>query len=308
MAPAKLAEFRYGREEMLALFSLPSELTCTLPAYQEKAVTNAGLLAERPQLPLNLMGPMSEDEQRTWQKGANSDTSLRLYKKEIPQSGLSGPGLGRGSGERGRGRGRGFFDRHRAPIDDEEGLGRREDGRTFGRGNTFGQLLFFSRCLYSFILFQGGLRSYDRSLSDRGHWFERSNSTGQPGEEAGPPNGNASPRKSYSRAPFDDWRKPAPASNNSGNNGGAPGAGSEEADQDQAGGWRSGPSSSGRRWNAPPGSAEGGHRGGWRTGPDERKYSSGSGPGDREYHNGASTRWHRETSSGDGEGQKEGGR
>lgn len=136
MAPAKLAEFRYGREEMLALFNLPSEeLSCTLPGYQEKAVAAAGLLAERPQLPLNLMGPMSEDEQRTWQKGANSDTSLRLYKKEIPPGGLAGgSGLGRGGGERGRGRGRGFFDRHRAPIDDDEGLGRREDGRAFGRG------------------------------------------------------------------------------------------------------------------------------------------------------------------------------
>ena len=53
----------------------------SLPSYQEKAVASSGLLSERPQLPLNLMGPMSEEEQRCWQKGANSDTSLRLYKK-----------------------------------------------------------------------------------------------------------------------------------------------------------------------------------------------------------------------------------
>ena len=103
-------------------------------------MASAGLLSERPQMPLNLMGPMSEEEQRVWQKGANSETSLRLYKKEIPPGGLSGPGIGRGAagggGERGRGRGRGFFDRHRSQIDDEDGVGRREEGggRGFGRG------------------------------------------------------------------------------------------------------------------------------------------------------------------------------
>lgn len=156
MAPAKLAEFRYGREEMLALFTLPSGPNM-LPSYQEKAVEMAGLLAERPQLPLNLMGPMSEEEQRTWQKGANSDTSLRLYKKTELAAGGGGPGgnlgghgptgIGRGGGgpggDRGRGRGRGFFDRNRAShMDDEDGLGRREDGgRGFGRGMF---LLFIS--------------------------------------------------------------------------------------------------------------------------------------------------------------------
>jgi hypothetical protein len=141
MAPAKLAEFRYGREEMLALFSFTPETS--LPAYQAKVISSSGLLAERPQLPLNLMGPMSEDEQRAWQRGANSDTSLRLYKKEIPSANLPGagvPSLGHGGGgERGRGRGRGFFDRNRGPPDDDESIGRRDDGgRPFGRGNIVG--------------------------------------------------------------------------------------------------------------------------------------------------------------------------
>lgn len=137
MAPAKLAEFRYGREEMLALFTMPGEKA--LPGFQERVVANAGLLAEKPLLPMNLMGPMSEEEQRAWQKGANSDTSLRLYKKELPPGGLgaSGPGIGRGGGgERGRGRGRGFFDRHRAPGDEEDPGRREEGGRGFGRGKT----------------------------------------------------------------------------------------------------------------------------------------------------------------------------
>lgn len=136
----------------------------------------------------------------------------------------------------------------------------------------------------------GGNRSYDRSLSDRGSWFERSNSTsGQPGEDGGPTNGNISPRKGYTRAPFDDWRKPPPGSNSAGGN--------NAGDDEDGGGWRTGPSSSGRRWNAPSGSEGGrgggnvgGGPGGWRS--DERKYSGGG-----EYHNGSasSSRWHRES-------------
>ena len=152
MAPAKLAEFRYGREEMLALFSLPQSATNdpTLPPYQEKVVANIGLLAERPQPPLNLMGPMSEEEQRAWQKGANSDTSLRLYKKEMPNM-AGGPGMGRGGGgERGRGRGRGFFDRHRAPMDDEDGVGGRREESGGGRGFGRGKNSFFSLNLEEF--------------------------------------------------------------------------------------------------------------------------------------------------------------
>ena len=74
-------------------------------------------------------------EQRAWSRGANSDTSIRLYKKENPTNSLISGG-GRGGSERGRGRGRGFFDRHRGPPDDEDAIGRREEGgRPFGRGN-----------------------------------------------------------------------------------------------------------------------------------------------------------------------------
>ena len=125
--------------------------------------------------------------------------------------------------------------------------------------------------------------TYDRSLSDRGSWFDRSQQ-GQPTEEGGPPNGNISPRKGYTRAPFDDWRKPTAT------------AGGDEQEQDQAGGgWRSGPSSSGRRWNAPPGGAEPGRGGGWRTVSDDRSRYNNQGQDHREYQNGSSSRWHRET-------------
>ena len=123
--------------------------------------------------------------------------------------------------------------------------------------------------------------TYDRSLSDRGSWFDRSQQ-GQPTEEGGPPNGNISPRKGYTRAPFDDWRKPTAT------------AGGDEQEQEAGGGWRSGPSSSGRRWNAPPGGAEPGRGGGWRTVSDDRTRYNNQGQ-DREYQNGSSSRWHRES-------------
>ena len=42
MAPAKLAEFRYGREEMLALFNLPSAPN-VLPTYQQKVCFSKNL-------------------------------------------------------------------------------------------------------------------------------------------------------------------------------------------------------------------------------------------------------------------------
>lgn len=60
-----------------------------------------------------------------------------IFTQEIPPGGaLSGLGRGGVAGERGRGRGRGFFDRHRSQVDDEDGVGRREEGggRGFGRG------------------------------------------------------------------------------------------------------------------------------------------------------------------------------
>ena len=70
------------------------------------------------------------------------------------------------------------------------------------------------------------------------------------------------------------------------------------------GGWRSGPSSSGRRWNAPPnteggrGGQGGGGNGGWRTVSGDRD----------QYHNGSSSRWHRESNDDNyGSGRRGGG-
>ena len=65
------------------------------------------------------------------------------------------------------------------------------------------------------------------------------------------PNGNISPRKGYTRAPFDDWRKPTGSTGGNGEEqeeialgGGGSGSGNSGS---AGGGWRTGPSSSGRR-------------------------------------------------------------
>ena len=127
----KLAEFRYGKEEMLALYC-DQPNTDLLEALESSSLLAAG---DRPVLPLNLMGDLSVEEQRTWQRGANSDQSLRIYSKQQDKgASLSGP-RGGSSGGRGRGVGRGgggaFFDRH----DEDPGRGRGEsEGRAFGGG------------------------------------------------------------------------------------------------------------------------------------------------------------------------------
>merc|ERR1719295_1276541 len=164
---------------------------------------------------------------------------MRTYSKQQetlagPKDRLVGPGTGSGgpggmtrgvSAGRGRGVGRGgaFFDRH----DDE--LGGR-GGSVAGRGLDDGGRSAFGG---------GRGRSYDRSAS----WFDR--------EDPSASGGSVSPRKIYSRAPFEDWRKPVggAAVGGGGSGSGAP-TGEVEDGMDVGSGWRgSGPS--GRRWNAP---------------------------------------------------------
>lgn len=70
-------------------------------------------------------------------------------------------------------------------------------------------------------------RGYDRSLSDRGGWFDRPGS----GSVEDP---TLATRKNYSRAPYDDWRKTGD-------------------DDNESGGWRSANSNNAtRRWNTGP--------------------------------------------------------
>merc|ERR1719431_2103292 len=107
----KLAEFRYGREEMLALFDKSAK-------HPEELAQFGSLFVEKPQFPLNLM-QMGEEETRTWQRGANSDASLRPF-------GAPGKRPPSPTGGRGRGRGRAssmpYYDRNRSMDDDLDGL------------------------------------------------------------------------------------------------------------------------------------------------------------------------------------------
>ena len=69
----KLAEYRYGREEMLALFDKKVKM-------QPKLKEFTGLVTNKCQIPLSLI-PMTEEEQRIWSKSLNSDIVMRLANK-----------------------------------------------------------------------------------------------------------------------------------------------------------------------------------------------------------------------------------
>ncbi|XP_061162750.1 GRB10-interacting GYF protein 2-like [Saccostrea echinata] len=115
----KLAEHRYGREEMLALFNPdidpPEDLKKLIPVYVEKK-----------QEPLALV-PLSEEEQRILSQSVNSVAVLRMFGRGGP------PGIrgARGGGpDRGRGRGRGRGDYM------QRGMSYEETGGGFGRPPT----------------------------------------------------------------------------------------------------------------------------------------------------------------------------
>ena len=169
---------------------------------------------------------MSEEETRAWQRGANSDASLRPYG---PPGGKRPPSpVGRG---RGRGRGAAsahpHYDRNRSMDDDFDGVSRA--GGYGGRGHSSG--------------------IYERQASERGGgWFDQGGERNVRGGGGGAGEeelngGSASPRKGYTRAPFDDWR---------GMRGGAASDGMESRGGDE--GWRtSGPARS--KWGGGPGAA-----------------------------------------------------
>ncbi|XP_052458419.1 GRB10-interacting GYF protein 1 isoform X2 [Carassius gibelio] len=119
MPKYKLAEYRYGREEMLALYvkdnKVPEEM-------QDKEF--AAILQDEPQQPLALLA-LTEEEQRNFSMSVNSVAVLRLMGKgggAVP----AGVNRGRGSVRGGRGRGRGgeigFYQRSSEEV--EGGFGR----------------------------------------------------------------------------------------------------------------------------------------------------------------------------------------
>ncbi|KAI4898363.1 hypothetical protein NFI96_000661 [Prochilodus magdalenae] len=118
MPKYKLAEYRYGREEMLALYIKDNKVPEDM---QDKEF--AVILQDEPQQPLALV-PLTEEEQRNFSMSVNSVAVLRLMGKgggAIP----TGMARGRGSvrGGRGRGRGEGGF-YQRSTEDGEVGFNR----------------------------------------------------------------------------------------------------------------------------------------------------------------------------------------
>ncbi|XP_073530603.1 GRB10-interacting GYF protein 2 isoform X5 [Phyllobates terribilis] len=124
----KLADYRYGREEMLALYvkdnKVPSDLLDKefLP-----------ILKEEPLLPLALV-PFTEEEQRNFSMSVNSAAVLRLMGRGSGVGGGTVVGAPRGrSSSRGRGRGRGeggFYQRSFDEVESGFGRGVREMHRS----------------------------------------------------------------------------------------------------------------------------------------------------------------------------------
>ncbi|KAK1153527.1 GRB10-interacting GYF protein 1-like [Acipenser oxyrinchus oxyrinchus] len=129
MPKYKLAEYRYGREEMLALYvkenKFPEEM-------QDKEF--AAILQEEPLQPLALV-PLTEEEQRNFSMSVNSVAVLRLMGKGgavIP----GGVARGRGTTRGGRGRGRGDGSFYQRSIEDGE-VGFSRSGREIHRSQSW---------------------------------------------------------------------------------------------------------------------------------------------------------------------------
>uniref|UniRef100_A0A8C5LVS5 GRB10 interacting GYF protein 1 n=1 Tax=Leptobrachium leishanense TaxID=445787 RepID=A0A8C5LVS5_9ANUR len=128
MPKYKLAEYRYGREEMLALYikenKVPEEM-------QDKEF--AVILNEEPLQPLALL-PLTEEEQRNFSLSVNSVPVLRLMGKgAAPPAG----GVTRGRGTaRGRGRGRGEGAMYTRAVDEGE-AGFPRGGREIHRSQSW---------------------------------------------------------------------------------------------------------------------------------------------------------------------------
>ncbi|KAJ8008412.1 hypothetical protein DPEC_G00104550 [Dallia pectoralis] len=182
MPKYKLAEYRYGREEMLALYIKDNKVPEDL---QEKEF--AAILQDEPMQPLALE-PLTEEEQRNFSMSVNSVAVLRLMGKGgvvAPAGVARGRGATRGAvgGGAGRGRGRGesggFYQRS---IEDGE-VG-------FGRGAR--------EILRSQSWDDRGERRFEKPVRAREgvRVFEEITSVPVPGV----------PRKDYTRSDSENWR------------------------------------------------------------------------------------------------------
>ncbi|XP_073976493.1 uncharacterized protein isoform X7 [Rhodnius prolixus] len=155
----QLAEFRYGREEMLALFS-----NSLVPPDSLRQL--AGLYVEKAQPPLAL-SIMSDEETRMWNRGINSDAVLRSAAKGEGRGGATrGSGGGSRGGRGGRGgvgSGAGGSYYQRGVVTGCQGQGDGDDQQPYGR--------------------QPRPRAFDRSQSECGRdsWSERNGGEGRGG-------------------------------------------------------------------------------------------------------------------------------
>ncbi|XP_013887802.1 GRB10-interacting GYF protein 2 isoform X2 [Austrofundulus limnaeus] len=122
----KLADYRYGREEMLALYVKDNKIPIDL---HDKEFLS--ILQEEPLPPLALVS-FTEEEQRNFSMSVNSTAVLRLTGRG------GGPIVGAPRGRstsRGRGRGRGDGGFYQRSFDDVEGFGR--GGREMHRSQSW---------------------------------------------------------------------------------------------------------------------------------------------------------------------------
>nr|XP_046235846.1 GRB10-interacting GYF protein 1 isoform X2 [Scatophagus argus] len=174
MPKYKLAEYRYGREEMLALYIKDNKVPEDM---QDKEF--AAILQDEPMQPLALV-PLTEEEQRNFSMSVNSVAVLRLMGKGVGGAAPAGVVRGRGATRGGRGRGRGEGGFYQRSIEDAEvGFGR--NVREIHRSQSWDDR---------------GERRFEKPLRREvvRPGFEESAGPGGPG------------RKEYTRADSDNWR------------------------------------------------------------------------------------------------------
>ncbi|XP_068566576.1 GRB10-interacting GYF protein 1 isoform X2 [Cebidichthys violaceus] len=174
MPKYKLAEYRYGREEMLALYIKDNKVPEDM---QDKEF--AAILQDEPMQPLALV-PLTEEEQRNFSMSVNSVAVLRLMGKGVGGAAPAGVVRGRGATRGGRGRGRGEGGFYQRSIEEPEvGFGR--SVREIHRSQSWDDR---------------GERRFEKPLRRE---------VGRPGfeEAVGPV---VPGRKEYTRADSDNWR------------------------------------------------------------------------------------------------------
>ncbi|XP_060951625.1 GRB10-interacting GYF protein 1 isoform X2 [Limanda limanda] len=130
MPKYKLADYRYGREEMLALYIKDNKVPEDL---QDKEF--AAILQDEPMQPLALV-PLTEEEQRNFSMSVNSVAVLRLMGKGVSAAAPAGVVRGRGTARGGRGRGRGEGAFYQRSIEEVE-VGFGHPGREIHRSQSW---------------------------------------------------------------------------------------------------------------------------------------------------------------------------